>query len=110
MMGIPFSERQRQAEIEQRDRLKLISEKLITPEQHANIALCAAIRDIMHDPKTNGYAKGYAETYFHLHRSCSPEDLKEAQRVQILYILNNITHWRGNRHSEIRKLLKEASK
>lgn len=109
-MGINMEEAQRRAEREQRDRALLIGERLITPEQHANIALCAAIRDIIHDPKTNGYAKGYAETYFHLHRSCQPEDLKEAQRVQIMYILNNITHWRGNRHSEIRKLLKEASK
>jgi uncharacterized protein involved in high-affinity Fe2+ transport len=109
-MGINMEEAQRRAEREQRDRLDMETSKLITPGQHANIALCAAIRDIIHDPKTNGYAKGYAETYFHLHRSCQPEDLKEAQRVQILYILNNITHWRGNRHSEIRKLLKEASK
>lgn len=88
----------------------MINEKLITQGMHENIALCAAIRDIARDPKTNRYAKVYAGAYFNLHHEYKDEELKEAKKIQILYILNNITHWRGNRHSEIRKLLKENTK
>lgn len=106
MMGIPFSEAQKQ----HADRLDREATKLITPEMHKNIALCAAIREIAACPKANGYARGYADTYFSLHHEYKDDDLKEAKRIQIKYILSNITHWRGNRHSEIRQLLKEASK
>lgn len=45
-----------------------------------------------------------------LHHEYKADELKEAKRIQIKYILSSITHWRGNRHSEIRQLLKEASK
>lgn len=109
-MGLDYNELQKKAEREQRDREQLINEKLITQGMHENIALCAAIRDIARDPKTNRYAKVYAEAYFNLHHEYKDEELKEAKKIQILYILNNITHWRGNRHSEIRKLLKENTK
>jgi hypothetical protein len=107
-MGINFSEAQEQhAKAEKSIQDHLEKEKAM----HANIALCAAILEIIHDPKTNGYAKGYAEAYFSLHHQYpDPVELKEAKKIQILYILNNITHWRGNRHSEIRKLLKENTK
>jgi len=109
-MGLDYIELQKKAEREQCDREQLINEKLITQGMHENIALCAAIRDIARDPKTNGYAKVYAEAYFNLHHEYKDEELKEAKKIQILYVLNNITHWRGNRHSEIRKLLKENTK
>lgn len=73
-------------------------------------ALEAAIHEIARHPKANGYAKGYADTYFSLDHQYSGDKLKHAKKTQILYILNNITHLRGNRISEIRALLKEASR
>jgi hypothetical protein len=100
-MGIQFSEAQKQHSDVQSEKEKAM---------HKNIALCAAIREIAASPTANGYARGYADTYFSLHHEYQGDDLKEAKRIQIKYILSNITHWRGNRHSEIRQLLKEASK
>lgn len=34
----------------------------------------------------------------------------EEMRVQILYVLSNFSHWRGERAREVKKVLKEASK
>lgn len=108
-MGLNFAEKQRQ-EKEMEAQRKFLQEGGITPEQHANIAVAAAIREIALNPKANGYARGYAETYFSLHHQFQGDELKEAKRIQIKYILSNITHLRGNRIPEIRQLLKEASK
>ncbi len=81
-----------------------------TRQMHLDIAVCAAIRDIAYNQKANGYARGYAETYFTLHHQYKDEELKQAKKIQIKYILNNITHLRGNGVAEARQLLKEASK
>lgn len=45
------------------------------------------------------YAVGYARAGLTL-------DDPHAQRVQALYILNNITHWRGQLATEVRTTLK----
>jgi len=34
----------------------------------------------------------------------------EEMRVQILYVLSNLSYWRGDRAREVKKVLKEASK
>lgn len=50
----------------------------------------------------NGYAKAYA--------LAGSKMTGEEARVQALYILNNITHWRGGPSKEVRAFLKEFSK
>lgn len=60
---------------------------------------CAAI---CASAKANLYAKAYAEAGLDL---MAPA----AQAVQALYILNNITHWRGEKSREVRAALKEFS-
>lgn len=59
-------------------------------------------KTILHS-KANEYAKAYARHGRH----CS--DAEEV-RVQALYILNNIQHWRGEQSKEVRARLKEFSK
>jgi len=60
---------------------------------------CRNTRD--HCP--NGYAKAYASAGLGL------GDL-HAQKVQALYILNNIPHWRGDTAKAVREFLKQFSK
>ena len=50
----------------------------------------------------NGYAKAYAQA------GISVEG--QEAKVQALYILNNITHWRGEEAKACRAWLKEFSK
>ncbi len=52
--------------------------------------------------KALNYAVGYAQAGLHL-------TTDEAIRVQILYILNNITHWRGDAAKLVRQDLKNLS-
>jgi hypothetical protein len=61
---------------------------------------CAAICEA---DRPNAYAKAYAKAGLAMQGA-------EAQRVQALYILNNITHWRGEQAREVRAALKEISK
>ncbi len=57
---------------------------------------------ILHSPSANGYAKTYAKAGQLLDG--------EAARVQALYILSNITHWRAENAKQVRSFLKEFSK
>lgn len=69
-----------------------------------NQELWAAIIAIYTHPKTNGYAKSYCQAWLNGHRD----------KVQLLYILNNITHLRDvkgeSRVKQLRSILKEATK
>lgn len=55
---------------------------------------------IVQSAKANDYAKAYAR------HGCGLYEADEI-RVQALYILNNIQHWRGERSKEVRARLKE---
>lgn len=61
-----------------------------------------AIEQILLDKPAYKTSLNYAVNYCEVAAGFSGEDL----RVQVLYILNNITHWRGQGHKEIRSLLK----
>lgn len=52
----------------------------------------------------NPYAKTYADAALALGM------VGEELRVQCLYVLSNITHWRGPKAKDVRATLKEASK
>ena len=54
------------------------------------------------ETKALNYAVGYAEAGLDLQ---SPS----AQELQALYILNNITHWRGDQATAIRATLKQIA-
>ena len=60
---------------------------------------CMAIVD---DAKADGYAKAYARAGLGM--------TGEMARVQCLYILNNITHWRAPIAKQVRAALREYSK
>lgn len=60
-------------------------------------------RAILASEKANGYAKSYAKAGLGLYDN-------ESIRVQCLYILNNIAHWRGENSKECRTTLKRLSK
>ena len=62
---------------------------------------CTAILQSAHE-KTVGWALGYARHGL----SCDGE----AARVQALYILNGITHWRGPMAKQVRESLKSIAK
>ena len=57
---------------------------------------------IINSKKANGYAVAYAKAGVGM--------TGEHRRVQALYILNNLTHWRGENSKEVRATLKEYSK
>jgi len=64
-------------------------------------AVCKAAQD---NPVGNlPYAASYASAGRRMHDA-------EEQRVQALYILNNITHWRGDLAKRVRASLKEFAK
>jgi len=66
-----------------------------------------AIRTILNDTKAYQTSLNYAVNYCRYALEISdPEELK----VQCLYILNNISHWRGPGSKEIRKTLKDYTK
>lgn len=68
-------------------------------------------RRILNSTKTNDYAKAYARSGLSdLPRLYSGSELEEAKRVQCLYLLNNITHWRERGSLAVRLRLKELSK
>ena len=54
----------------------------------------------------NGYAKVYAENTM----KASSEYGMDGLKTQILYILSNMSHWRGTRAKEVRMTLKEYVK
>lgn len=61
-----------------------------------------ACKLILDDPKSDPYAKTYAKAGIGMEG--------EMRRVQALYILSNLSHWRNPQAKEIRALLREASK
>lgn len=65
-----------------------------------------SIKCILSDKKSYGTSLNYAVNY------CKAAfGMKgEALRVQCLYILNNISHWRHPLAKDVRKVLKEFSK
>ncbi len=70
---------------------------------------CQAIIAAGDDPKQVkqvDYAVGYASAG--LHRIHKDDD--KARKLQALYILNNITRWRGDTAKAVRAFLKEYSK
>lgn len=62
-----------------------------------------AIGVILADTKAYGTSLNYAVGYARLAQHMTGEDL----RVQCLYILSNITHWRNPQAKEVRITLKE---
>lgn len=70
----------------------------------------ADCRTILQDPKTDGYAKSYAQAGLQLEGQFPESELAEAVRVQCLYILNNLPTWRGDVARGVRARLKELSK
>jgi hypothetical protein len=74
----------------------------------ADIASIAnALRAIVQnrDKKALNYAVNYAQCGLTMINTGSP---KKDIRVQLLYILNNITHWRGKEATIVRSVIKEA--
>jgi hypothetical protein len=70
---------------------------------------CQAIVDAGNDPKQVNqvnYAVNYA--YAGIYRI--PKEDAYARKVQALYILGNITRWRGDKAKEVRAFLKAFSK
>ena len=60
---------------------------------------------ILDDPKSDGlfaYAKAYAEA--------GQGMMGESRRVQCLYILNNLAHWRHPNAKRVREALRHYSK
>ena len=66
----------------------------------------AAIQIILEDRKSYTSSLNYAYNY------CRAAELMQGEelRVQCLYILNNISHWRGEGSKEVRETLKAFSK
>jgi hypothetical protein len=65
-----------------------------------------AIKVILSDKKSYPTSLNYAVNYCLLSR----EMHGEALRVQCLYILNNITHWRHSEAKAVRQTLKNFTK
>lgn len=64
----------------------------------APVTIDHACQRILASAKANGYAKAYARAGIGLRG--------EAAKVQALYILNNIQHWRGEDSKACRAVLK----
>ena len=62
-----------------------------------------AIKVILSDKKSYEKSLNYAVEYCRAGLFLSGNALK----TQVLYILNNITHWRGKGNKEVRQVLKE---
>lgn len=74
------------------ERMEKMSEELVKQ----------AIRKILADKKSYPTSLNYAVNYCKYALEMSGQELK----TQCLYILNNITHWRGEGNKEVRKMLK----
>ena len=80
---------------------------LDTPE--ANAALQAAYEWAVSQAATSAYANA-AKVYIEgieANREWEPNDSDKADYTQLLYIITNLTYWRGNGAKEGRKVLKE---
>lgn len=66
----------------------------------------SAIQTILNDTKSYPTSLNYAVAYCRAALVMQGEEL----RVQCLYILNNITHWRKPEAKGVRKTLKEFTK
>lgn len=65
-----------------------------------------AVSVILSDTKSYTGSLNYAVNYFKYALVCPEDELK----VQCLYILNNITHWRHPQAKDVRKVLKDYVK
>lgn len=70
-----------------------------TKEAHGTLAFGECCQRVLRSPKTDGYAKAYAKA------GLSMTD-REMIRVQALYILSNIEHWRSDDAKMVRTELK----
>lgn len=61
-----------------------------------------AIKIVLEDKKSYATSLNYAVGYCRYALEMSGEEL----RTQCIYILNNITHWRGPGNKEVRKVIK----
>ena len=80
---------------------------LDTPE--ANAALQAAYEWAVSKAATSAYANA-AKVYIEgieANSEWEPNDTDKADYTQLLYIITNLTYWRGNGAKEGRKVLKE---
>ena len=66
-------------------------------------AFAEACQRVLLDPKTDGYAKAYAKA------GLGMTDLQEI-KVQSLYILNNLQHWRGDTARMVKEVFRHFSK
>jgi len=77
----------------------------------ANLAIHHAYQWATSKAASSAYAanaKVYIES-IELNREYEPTNTDRADYVQLLYILNNITYWRGDHSKESRKALKDYS-
>jgi hypothetical protein len=74
--------------------------------KESEIEVKAAIRDILEDEKSYSTSLNYAVGYCKAALYMTGHELK----VQTLYILNNITHWRHPKAKDVRRILKEYYK
>jgi hypothetical protein len=76
------------------------------PERPTEQEVRQAIEKILEDKKSYSTSLNYAVGYCRAAKNLSGYSLK----VQVLYILNNITHWRHEDAKDVRKTLKAYSK
>jgi hypothetical protein len=62
-----------------------------------------ACNAILRDPKASPYAQTYARAGINLYAA----ENREAVRIQALYILSNLSHWRSPQAKEVRAVLRK---
>ena len=77
-------------------------------DEKIKAALEAVIREAP-DVGYNEYGKTYANTALNNPRTGEPMKGHEL-KVQLLYVLNNLQYWKGDRAKEIKAILKKAAK
>lgn len=84
----------------------VMEHKVAIAEKATSEAVYKAIRVILSDRKSYSTSLNYAIAYCQLAQGMAGEEL----RVQCLYILNNISHWRHPEAKAVREVLKSFSK
>ena len=72
----------------------------------------AALKAVMLETPSSGYSD-YARTYAQaaLNHPYSGGEMKnEELKVQLLYVLNNLQYWKGDRAKEVKAILRKAAK
>lgn len=83
-----------------------VLEHKVNAEKATSADVYKAIRVILSDSKSYSTSLNYAIAYCQLAQGMAGEEL----RVQCLYILNNISHWRHPEAKAVREVLKSFSK